>query len=132
VPKLVDEVVKSMNLEQINRDNLLQGKDRYGQDMPDYSNPEYGFIKFRMNTRNRGKWDLKLTGEYHKGIFIKILGSEVEFRQRLRNAKVQWINLRLEKLQRDPLGIEEIQMKKLLKENAPLLKKKIEDSIKNV
>lgn len=106
-----------MKLEEINRDNLLKGLDSEGQNMPFYSNSEYGFEKLRRNPRNRGMWDLKNTGQYHKGIYTVVKRKEILFRQRFRNKKITWLDMMLEKANRNPLGITKDQMKKAQLDN---------------
>ncbi|WP_150114785.1 hypothetical protein [Chryseobacterium sp. IHB B 17019] len=127
VPKLIDETIKESNLEDINRDNLLQGKDSEGNDMPFYSpNSEYGFEKMRRNPKNRGRWDLRNTGEYHRGIYTEIKRNQVLFKQRVRNAKAMWIARAMERANRISLGIPQTEMDEILIEKAPEIKKKIE------
>lgn len=127
VPKLIDKTIKESKLEDINRDNLLQGKDSEGNDMPFYSpNSEYGFEKMRRNPKNRGRWDLRNTGEYHRGIYIQIKRSQVLFKQRLRNAKEIWIARAMERANRSSIGIPQSKMDQILVEKAPEIKKKIE------
>ena len=86
-PKLWIQALKESKLEDINRDNLLRGKDSEGQDMPLYAPTEYGLDK--SNPLNRGHWDLKLTGQYHLGITAKITSKEVSFYQKYNNKKIQ-------------------------------------------
>lgn len=129
-PKLIDDAIKESNLEDINRENLLQGKDSEGNDMPFYSpNSEYGFEKMRRNPKNRGRWDLRNTGEYHRGIYTEIKKSHVLFKQRVRNAKTTWIARAMERANRYSLGIPQSKMDQILIEKAPEIKTKIEHII---
>jgi hypothetical protein len=120
--RLILKGLKSQKLERINQDNLLQGKDSEGSDMPFYSNSEYGFEKTMRNPRNRGKWDLKNTGAYHSGIYTIIQKKTILFKQRLRNKKVNWIDLMLEKANRNPLGITKEQLIEAQKKNIDIVK----------
>lgn len=122
VEKLILNGLKSHKLERVNQDNLLQGKDSEGGDMPFYSNSEYGLDKMMRNPRNGGKWDLKNTGAYHAGIYTIIQKKSIIFKQRLRNKKVNWIDMMMEKANRNPLGITEEQMIEAQKKNIPIVK----------
>ena len=57
LPDMVKEELEKADLVGINKDNLLQGKDSYGNDMPKYRNSEYAHFKTSINPRNRGFWD---------------------------------------------------------------------------
>lgn len=130
-PKLMDDAIIDSKLEDKNRANLLDGKDSEGNDMPFYSpNSEYGFEKMRRNPRNRGHWDLKNTGEYHKGIFIQIKKNRVLFKQRIQNAKSIWIAKKMELANRTPLGMKQSDLTKILKDKIPGIKNDIEQIIK--
>ncbi|WP_155845024.1 hypothetical protein [Chryseobacterium daeguense] len=130
VPKIIDDAIKESKLEDINRENLLQGKDSEGNDMPFYSpNSEYGFEKMRRNPKNRGRWDLRNTGEYHRGIYTEIKRSNVLFKQRVRNAKTIWIERAMERANRVSLGIPQTKMDQILIEKAPQIKREIEQII---
>ncbi|ALR29768.1 hypothetical protein ATE47_04185 [Chryseobacterium sp. IHB B 17019] len=95
--------------------------------MPFYSpNSEYGFEKMRRNPKNRGRWDLRNTGEYHRGIYTEIKRNQVLFKQRVRNAKAMWIARAMERANRISLGIPQTEMDEILIEKAPEIKKKIE------
>lgn len=83
------------HLEKINIENLQQGKDSDGYNMPSYRNPEYANDKIKINPRNRGFWDLRLTGEYYKGINVSIFGSKIFFKQKFSNEKIDWLHERL-------------------------------------
>lgn len=129
-PRIIDKAVNDLKLEELNRENLLQGKDSEGNDMPFYSpNSEYGFEKTMRNPKNRGRWDLKNTGEYHSGIYTKIERSKLLFKQRVRNAKSIWIARVMERANREPLGIPARKMNQLLLDKKPDVKKEIEKTI---
>lgn len=124
--------LKESDLAEINRNNLLHGKDSEGQDMPFY-NPgnEYGETKFRMNPKNMGKWDLKLSGQYHKGIKVIYKKDSVEFRQIYNNEKIRWLDERLDVANRIPLGITKEQLEQVQKDNIPKLFKELDNIISN-
>ena len=120
--KLILKGLKDQKIERINQDNLLQGKDSEGSDMPFYSNSEYGLYKTMRNPKNRGHWDLKNTGAYHKGIYTIIQKKTILFKQRLRNKKVYWIDMMMEKSNRTPLGITKNQIIEAQKKNIDIVK----------
>lgn len=98
--------------------------------MPFYSNhSDYGFEKTRRNPLNRGRWDLKDTGQYHRGIYVKRNRSFVEFKQRYTNTKVISLERKLETANRIALGIEQKELNKILEEKKPEIKLKIENLI---
>lgn len=89
--------------------------------MPSYSMSEYGYEKLRINPANRGYWDLKNTGQYHKGITVRYKHGRVEFYQKYQNAKIDWLHRRLELFDGSiaSLGITKDQIKKVEIENIP-------------
>ena len=89
------EQLEKSNLEKINIANLQEGKDSDGYNMPSYRNPEYANFKVTRNPNNRGFWDLRLTGEYYRGINVSIFGSKVFFKQKFSNEKIDWLHERL-------------------------------------
>lgn len=121
---IVEALVKS-KIKEININNLQHGLDSKGADMPFYANSEYGFEKMMINPKNRGHWDLKNTGQYYEGIVVKIKRNEVVFSQKFRNKKIDWLNLMLERANRNPLGITKEQMEELQVKNIPILREKI-------
>ena len=128
-PRLVQESLENSNLEKINRGNLQEGIDSEGNDMPRYRNPDYANFKVSINPKNRGFWDLRLHGEYYRGIEAKIYPSIVFFHQRFSNEKIDWIN---ERVGKRPLGISKNQMEEVQLKNIPKLKKQIEKIINGV
>ena len=64
--------------------------------MPYYANTDYGYEKLRINPRNGGRWDLKNTGQFHKGITVTIVKTKIKFKQRYKNKKIDWLDRRLE------------------------------------
>lgn len=98
--------------------------------MPFYSShSEYGYEKLRRNPLNRGRWDLKDTGQYHRGIYVKRNRSFVEFKQKYTNTKVISLERKLETANRIALGIEQKELDKILEEKKPEIKLKIENLI---
>ena len=126
---MVTEELKKSRLEEINRDNLLQGLDSDGNPMPFYSDFDYGNEKFRMNFRNQGRWDLKLTGQYHQGIIAKIKKGEVTFHQKYRNQKITWLHDVLKENKLNPLGITQKQWEELQMKNSEAIREKIQQII---
>ena len=127
-PKLVQQSLKQSELENINRINLLEGKDNEGNNMPSYRNPEYASYKRRLNPKNRGFWDLKITGKrFHNGLFAQVNQKEVLFKQRFNNKVTRSIFSRKEKSL--IVGIREDQFEKVQLDNKPILKKQLLDII---
>lgn len=100
----------------------MRGKDNEGEDMPRYRHPEYANFKTTINPKNRGFWDLKVTGEYQKMIGIKIYPAIVFFSNNLKGEKAQWLHSRLGTRH---LGIREEQMYDFQTENKPEIRAKI-------
>ncbi|WP_407484451.1 hypothetical protein [Elizabethkingia anophelis] len=126
------ESLKESQLEKINIDNLQKGLDSEGQDMPFYSDSEYGFEKLMSNPKNRGRWDLKNTGQYYSGIKYVVSNSYVTFSQKINNKKTNWIDEMMEKANRNPIGITKVQFEKVQIDNIPKLKEKINKIINGV
>lgn len=123
--KIVTEVQNLNKYEDINRDNLLKGLDSRGANMPPYVNPDYANFKTQINSNNRGFWDLRLTGEYHKGISTKVENSKLIFYQRFSNDKITWLNTMLAYYDKEPLGITTEQNDAINKRNAVEIREKI-------
>lgn len=70
--------------------------DYKGADMPSYAMSEYGADKYARNPSNRGHWDLYNTGQYYRGITVKVKPAKVEFFQKYQNKKIDWLHRRLE------------------------------------
>lgn len=131
MPRIVKEALEDSELEKINIDNLQQGKDSEGENMPSYSNPDYANFKTSINPRNRGFWDLRLTGEYYRGIEARIYGAQVFFVQTISNPKIQWLNEKLDFYNKVPLGITKEQMYKVQLKNKPKIREQVERIISN-
>ena len=114
---------------------MLHGKDSEGEDLPFYSFTErfaeYGYEKTRINPLNRGRWDLKLTGQYHSGIKVSVLKGKIRFKQRFNNFKTRWIAERLEKANRNPLGITSEQYAEYLETKKPKMQENLIKIINN-
>lgn len=93
---MIQQAFQKSRLEEINKENLLKGLDSEGGQMPYYADTEYGYEKFRSNPRNGGRWDLKNTGQFHRGLTAKVTIDRVKFSQKYRNKKIDWLNRRLE------------------------------------
>lgn len=103
--------------------------------MPFYAPGEYGYEKMRMNPLNRGRWDLKFTGMYHKGITAKIAmnASSVHFVQKYNGAKVDWLHDRLTLFGTVlSLGITEEQMVEVQERIAPNVREELDKIINGV
>ena len=89
----------------------------------------YRPFKTNMNPRNRGFWDLKLTGQYHQGIIAKIKKGEVTFHQKFRNKKITWLHDVLRENKLNPLGITQKQWEELQMKNSEAIREKIQQII---
>ena len=123
-PESVKEALEESDLVEINKDNLMQGLDSEGNQMPYYSeSSEYGYEKFSRNPRNGGRWDLFNTGQYYSGITLKIIinqkRGETIFRQKFNNEKIRWLDRMLDIANRNPIGITNEQIVKAQIENKP-------------
>lgn len=108
----------------------MQGKDSDGEDMPRYRSPDYANFKTSINPRNRGFWDLRLSGEYYRGIEARITPTVVFFRQKFSNEKIKWLHERLEFMgSNEALGITNQQMIDIQMKNKPALRKQIDKII---
>ena len=97
--------------------------------MPSYRDPEYAELKKNMNPKNRGFWDLQLTGEYYRGIKATISISNVLFNQTISNPKITWLHKRIGT---SGLGITKEQMEEVQIKNAPKIKAQIEKILNGV
>lgn len=129
---LVKEALEKSQLEKINIENLKQGKDSEGNDMPRYQNPDYANFKTSINPRNRGFWDLRLHGEYYKGIEARITATVVFFRQQYSNPKISWLHERLVfNGENRALGITDEQLIDAQMKNKPIIRKSLDRIINN-
>ncbi|MDV3952169.1 hypothetical protein CMT77_08060 [Elizabethkingia anophelis] len=99
--------------------------------MPFYSNSEYGFEKMMSNPRNRGRWDLKNTGQYYSGIKYRISGNKLKFYQQFSNKKTKWIDTMMEKANRVPLGISKEEFIEIQIKNKPIIRTRLLNKINN-
>lgn len=127
--EIISNEINVADLRNINIENLNKGLDSEGQDMPLYSNTPYGIEK--SNPLNRGHWDLKKTGQYHLGITAKILNNKITFKQRYDNKKIRWLDMMLDKANRNPLGITLKQYNDYLSTKRPKMQEKLIKIIKN-
>ena len=97
--------------------------------MPSYRNPDYANFKTTINPNNRGFWDLRLHGEYYRGIKVEYYGSVVFFKQIYSNDNISWLNERLGGMDLNPLGITEEQMFDVQMKNKPAIRKKLDKII---
>ena len=126
----VREALEESQLEKINIENLQQGKDSAGDDMPAYRNPDYANFKTKVNPRNRGYWDLRLHGEYYKGIqaVISRNSASVFFKQTVNNEKIEWLHERLYYFGSIiSLGITEDQIYEVQVKNKPKIRQRIQN-----
>ncbi|MCL1690410.1 hypothetical protein [Elizabethkingia anophelis] len=131
IPTLVQNSLVDANLVQLNINNLMQGKDSRGVNMPPYYQPEYAHFKTSINPRNRGFWDLRVTGNYHKNIVVDISPTKVYFHNLLKGPKYTWLENQFEKKGVQPLGLPEKQIKEVQIKNNKDLSKKIIYMINN-
>lgn len=131
VPRLVREALEDSNLKGINISNLQEGKDSEGENMPSYSNPDYANFKTSINPKNRGFWDLRLHGEYYRGIDVRIYATQVFFVQTISNPKMAWLKERLDFYNKTPLGITKKQMEQVQLDNKPKIQKAIYKILNN-
>lgn len=122
LPRFVEEELEKTDFAKLNAQNLMEGKDGYGEDMPRYRDPEYAHFKTAINPRNRGFWDLRVTGEYHKYFSVTIKPAVVFFKNTLNNEKSIWLK---ERLGTRHLGIPEKQFEQIQIDNAPAIREKI-------
>lgn len=124
LPSVIKEVMQSRekDLLDMNKENLMQGKDSEGKDMPRYRNAEYAHFKTSINPRNRGFWDLRVMGEYQNWIKVNIYGSNIFFKNTLKNDKAAWLHNRLGTRH---LGVTEEQILKFQIENKPEIRAKM-------
>ena len=115
--------MEKSNLEKINKENLQEGKDSDGDNMPRYRNPDYANFKVTINPKNRGFWDLRLSGEYYRGIQAKIYPTIVFFTQKFNNEKIDWLH---DRIGTSGLGITKDQMEEVKKKNIPKIKKHLD------
>lgn len=73
----------------------MKGLDGEGNNMPSYRDPDYANFKTSINPKNRGFWDLHLTGQFHRGITVTIVKNKIKFKQRFKNKKIEWLDGRL-------------------------------------
>lgn len=129
-PLFIKEELEKSNLEKINISNLQEGKDSDGYNMPSYRNPNYANFKTSINPNNRGFWDMRLSGEYYKGIDARIFGSVVFFRQKFSNPKIEWLHERLVfGGENRALGMTEKQFYDVQLKNKPKIKVRLENII---
>lgn len=102
--------------------------------MPRYQNPDYANFKVSINPSNRGFWDLRVTGEYYKGIDVSIFGSKVFFKQRFSNDKIDWLHERLKSTMfgNIALGITDEQFYNVQLKNKPKIKIRLQNIINGV
>ena len=112
----------------LNKENLMQGKDSEGNDMPPYRNPEYAHFKTSINPNNRGFWDLRVTGQYQSFVDVIVHPAVIFFKNDLQNEKAKWLHERLGKRH---LGVTEEQGYQFQLDNKPEIRKKILDIINN-
>lgn len=65
-------------LSQRQREQLLEGKNALGEKVGRYRNPQYARMKNAMNPKpGYGVPDLKLSGNFHKGIYTDVRGDTI-------------------------------------------------------
>ena len=99
--------------------------------MPSYSNPEYASDKLQINPRNRGFWDLRLTGEYYQGLNVTTKKLRIDFRQTVSNGKVDWLNQKFVFYRKKPLGISDENLYEYLENKKPKMQENLMKIINN-
>lgn len=99
--------------------------------MPSYSNPEYASDKLQINPRNRGFWDLRLTGEYYKGLNVTTKKLRIDFKQTVSNEKVDWLNQKFVFYRKKPLGISDENLYEYLESKKPKMQENLMKIINN-
>lgn len=71
---LLDSIIENENSAvEMNRDQLLNGRDSLGEKLKEYVDDQYAELKQRMNPLpGYGTPDLKLTGDFHRGFYLDI------------------------------------------------------------
>ncbi|MDV4070295.1 hypothetical protein FCL53_16910 [Elizabethkingia meningoseptica] len=100
--------------------------------MPPYKDPDYANFKVSINPRNRGFWDLKVMGDYYRGIRVTIKSGTVHFEQSIKNEKTLWIESKTTAMGLKPLGLPEWQLKEVQMKNIPIIKEKLLKKINGV
>lgn len=121
-PRFIKEALEESQLEERNKQNLMKGLDAYGSNMPIYRDPDYANFKTSINASNRGFWDLRVSGEYHKWLIVDIRPAVVFFKNPLNNEKAQWLH---QKLGNRHLGLPEKEFEQIQLNNAPKIREKI-------
>lgn len=119
---------RKKELVNLNKKNLMQGKDSEGDDLPSYKDPEYAHFKTSINPNNRGFWDLRVTGQYQNFVDVIIHPAVIFFKNDLQNEKAKWLH---ERLGTSHLGVTEEQGYQFQLDNKPEIRKKILDIINN-
>ena len=119
--QIISKELNPSELKNINLDTLQQGKDSEGNNMPSYSNPEYASDKIQINPRNRGFWDLRLTGEYYQGLNVTAKKLRIDFRQTVLNQKFAFYR-------KKPLGISDENLYEYLETKKP----KMQDTLMKI
>lgn len=99
--------------------------------MPSYSNPEYASDKLQINPRNRGFWDLRLTGEYYQGLNVTTKKLRIDFKQTVSNQKINWLNQKFAFYRNKPLGISDENLYDYLETKKPKMQENLMKIINN-
>lgn len=92
--------------------------------MPRYQDPDYANFKISINPSNRGFWDLRLHGEYYRGIEARVTPTIIFFSQRFSNPKIEWLHDRLIWMgENRALGMTEEQIYDVQLKNKPKIRK---------
>ena len=119
---------RKKELVNLNKENLMQGKDSEGGNLPPYQNPEYAHFKTSINPYNRGFWDLRVTGQYQNFVDVIVHPAVIFFKNDLQNEKAKWLHSRLGTKH---LGVTEEQGYQFQLDNKPEIRKKLLDIINN-
>lgn len=76
--KVLEE--KRDTMAQLNVNQMMAGKNTLNEEIGEYANELYAEVKNRMNPLpGFGVPDLKVTGDFHRGLYAEIKGDEIEY-----------------------------------------------------
>ena len=131
VPAMVQHDTSDANLVKMNIANLMQGKDSTGANMPPYRNSEYANFKVSINPKNRGFWDLRVTGAYHRSIRVDISSGSVKFHNIASGTKAAWLDKMFVKYNVKPFGLPDKIWKDFQDKQLNRLQRKVVNLINN-
>ena len=128
----MQKALERSKLKELNVSNLQQGLDSEGRNLPPYASPDYANFKTSINPRNRGFWDLRVTGDYYQGIKVTIRPAIVFFEQVNQGQKYEWLETKMSFYNNVPLGLSAEQWHEVQMSNKPYLRRELDKIISNV